>query len=345
MSLATGALVGAPGAVMRGARLASLLAPLVALSGCTGIQSILAPGGRGASEIASLWWYMFGAGMAILSLVVALYGYALLTRPEHRRKISPDAMIIAGGVALPIICFSILLPLSFAVDRMATAAAPPNSMRLDIQGNRFWWRIQYIEPDRPDLSFTVANEIHLPAGRHVEIFLTSADVIHSFWVPGLAGKLQLIPGLQNRLVLEPTTPGIYRGQCSMYCGLSHAKMALYVIVQPPAEFDAWRARQLENAAEPTNELARAGYIAFRTHACVFCHTVRGLGSWGRVGPDLTHVGNRLTIAAGTFATDPHSFVDWIANNQSIKPENKMLSFAALGQPTLQSIAVFLEGLK
>ncbi len=323
------------------------IAPALALclGGCTGVQSILAPGGRNAGEIATLWWYMFGVGMAILALVAALYAYALFSDPQRRVRPAPELVVATGGMALPIVCFSILLPMTFRVSRLATADVPPNTLRVEVQAHQFWWEFRYDVPNAPWRSFYIANEIHLPAGKPVEFIVTSADVTHSFWVPGLAGKVQVIPGLRNRLVIEGDRPGVYRGECALLCGLSHAKMAFYAVVEPPATFDAWMAHQLAPATPPAEGPARAGYLAFRTHGCVFCHAARGLGAWGRRAPDLTHVGSRLSIAAGTFTTSPAAFAAWIADNQHIKPDNHMLSFAALDAPTLQALASFLESLK
>ncbi len=189
-----------------------------------GVQSVLAPGGVNASEIATLWWWMFGVGMAILALVVALYAYVLYTRPDQRPNVSTNAIVIAGGVVLPIVCFSILLPMSFAVARLWTADVPPGTLRVEVQGNQWWWRVQYLEPGRGDLSFFTSNEIHVPTGRPAEIFLTSNDVIHSLWVPGMGGKTQLIPGIRNRMVIQADKPGRYRAQCAEFCGLAACRI-------------------------------------------------------------------------------------------------------------------------
>jgi cytochrome c oxidase subunit 2 len=191
----------------------------------------------------------------------------------------------------------------------------------------------------------LANELHLPVGGVVDLTLTTADVIHSFWVPALAGKVDMIPGHRNRLVMHPSREGIYRGQCAEYCGDQHARMALEVVVQSPQAFGAWLAREATPAAEPaTGEQAR-GRAAFFRGGCATCHTIRGTSAAGQLAPDLTHVGSRRMIAAGTLRNHRAALAGWIAGSQAIKPGNLMPSMAVFEGDELLALASYLESLK
>ncbi len=190
-----------------------------------------------------------------------------------------------------------------------------------------------------------ANEIRIPVGVPVEFVLRSADVIHSFWVPSLAGKLDMIPGRVNRYTFSAERPGIYRGQCAEYCGAQHALMAFSVVAQERADFDTWYVAQARNAREPTTELAEEGRKLFHASGCGACHTVRGTSAQGQLGPDLTHVGGRLTIAAGILPNNPGTLAAWVASAQHLKPGNRMPSFATFSGPELRSLAAYLGSLQ
>jgi cytochrome c oxidase subunit 2 len=222
----------------------------------------------------------------------------------------------------------------------APAAAP---LRIAVVGERWWWRVDYLAEDGGAIQS--ANEIRIPMGRPVEFILTSPNVIHSFWVPNLGGKLDMIPGRENRFVLRAEREGIYRGQCAEYCGGQHALMAFSVIAETPAAFEAWIARRMESPPLPADATLQRGLEVFMTSGCGACHTIRGTDAAGVVGPDLTDVGGRLTLAAGTLPNDIGSLMRWIAHAQDVKPGSLMPSFGMLAEDDLSALAAYLESLK
>lgn len=310
------------------------------LDGCARDQSMLAPAGPGAAAVAGIWWVMFWGAVAVLALVMLLALYAVYWRPERRRPIDPDRLIAAGGVALPVVLLTALL-----IQGLRLGSPPPvaadSPLVVEVTGHQWWWEVRY--PGRQEA--VTANEIHIPVGRTVRVELQSADVVHSFWVPRLAGKMDMIPGRVNVLQLRADAAGAYRGQCAEFCGAQHALMALWVIAEPEAQFDGWLERQRRPAAEPARAGARRGMAHFLGEGCTECHRIRGLPADGEKAPDLTHVGSRRTIAAGTLPADGEGFGAWIAGNQRIKPGNHMKSFEHLDAAVVRDLAVFLEGLK
>ncbi|MBN1240904.1 MAG: cytochrome c oxidase subunit II [Gammaproteobacteria bacterium] len=314
------------------------------LCGCEGIQSALSPLGPVAREIAALWWWMFGVGVAVFVLVLTALLYAVFSHPDRRRTVDPERMILGGGIVLPVVVLSILLPFGVIVGASVSDERAPEALTIRVRAHQWWWDIEY-DDGTPAGGFTTANELYLPVGRQIELILTSADVIHSLWLPRLAGKLDLIPGRTNRLVVEADSAGILRGQCAEFCGLGHAKMALVAVAVPPEEFAAWADAQRRPAAEPEDELARRGGELFAAAGCALCHAVRGTRAWGRVGPDLTHVGGRLTIGAGLLDTTRDNLALWIAHNGALKPGNRMPDFADLDRQQRDAIAAYLESLE
>jgi cytochrome c oxidase subunit 2 len=225
---------------------------------------------------------------------------------------------------------------------IAPAATPPQ-LRIEVSGELWWWRIAYI--DWRGHRIAGANEIRIPVGREVEFILTSPDVIHSFWVPKLGGKLDMIPGRTNTLRLTADQPGVHRGQCAEYCGGAHARMAFEVIAMPAQEFDSWFATVDGPATEPADATARRGRDLFLAAGCGACHAVRGTPAEGRIGPDLTRVGARRFIAAASLPTTPGHLAQFIENNQHLKPGNRMPSFRIFKPDELEAIALYLAGLK
>lgn len=227
---------------------------------------------------------------------------------------------------------------------MARIANPPSepALSIEVRGHQWWWEFVYLNDD-PSKTFVTANEIHIPVGKPVRFALEGEDVIHTFWVPSLGGKIQLIPGQTNLTWLEADRPGVYRGQCSQYCGQQHAHMILTVFADPPDSFEAWRAAQLRAASEPTSDDARIGEQRF-IERCGACHTVRGTRADGHVGPDLTHLMSRTTIAAGDLPNNPGFLSGWIADPQSLKP-GALMPDPELSGPELASIRSFLVTLK
>lgn len=327
-----------------GASRALCIAVLAALSACGGEQSALHPRGVEAAFVAHLSWIMFVGAALVLLLVTGILLYSLYRRPDKRADISGAKLIFAGGVALPVVSLTLLLAYTLTGTKELRASEEPGEHDIEIVGHRWWWQVNYLGPE-PEHRFTTANELHLPRGKRVRVKVTTADVIHSFWVPALAGKIDMIPGHENELVLEPTEVGVFRGQCAEYCGAQHTRMALYVVVHEPGEFDAWRERESAPAVMPVDPLARAGYEVFMGAACVYCHRIRGTPAQGTFGPDLTHIGSRSSIAAGTLAANRANLTAWIVHAQQIKPGSLMPSLNVLTGEELRALSAYLESLE
>lgn len=318
----------------------------LALCACTGQQSTLAPRGPNAQVIADISWVMFWGAGFILVLVMSLALYAFFRKSGTSGFLSSNKLIIAGGIVFPVVSLTALLV--YGVFSMGTLRAQPSdaAVRIDVVGNRWWWDIRYLDKTGKPLAVT-ANEIRIPAGQDVAVTVRTNDVIHSFWVPNLAGKIDLIPGRTNHILIKADRPGIFRGQCAEFCGAQHARMAFHVIAETPQQYDAWLRGQMAPARIADDiELAR-GLDAFRQQDCAACHTVRGISEargQGR-GPDLTHFASRKFIGAGTLENNRSNLMQFIAHSQRIKPANGMPDYAHLEEPTLHSLAVFLESLR
>lgn len=316
-----------------------LLLAVHALAGCSGEQSALAPAGREAERVAALFWVMVAGAVAIWALVVGTAVYANRIRPGPHSDRAADALLLWGGVVFPTAALAALL--TYGLVLMPDLRAPGDGLRLAVAGEQWWWRVTYL-PSDGGAPVESANEVRLPVGERVEIELSSPDVIHSFWIPSLAGKVDMIPGRITRLVLEPTQTGTFRGVCAEFCGTSHALMAFTVVVMEEAEFDDWLAQQAEPAAAPEAEPGRELFLQV---GCGGCHTVRGTPAEGRIGPDLTHVASRATLGAGTLPMTEDALVRWIAHTEVIKPDVRMPSFGALPDEHVEAIAAWLEGLE
>jgi cytochrome c oxidase subunit 2 len=291
-------------------------------------QSALHPAGPGAERIAELWWLMLAAASAVFLLVLGVMVWAIThkgNRAEPRTVTddrSPTRWVLAGGVALPTV---ILVPLLiFTLHTLAGLTSPKTGTapEIVITGGQWWWDVQYAADDPQDRLRT-ANELHIPVGQPVRIRLRSDDVIHSFWVPSLQGKMDLVPGQATSTWIQADTAGVYRGECAEYCGLQHARMQFRVIALPEAEFAAWLAEQRKPAGPVSDSVGRAGQAVFLRSGCAFCHTIRGTPARAISGPDLTHFASRSTIAAGTLPNTRGHLAGWISNPQAIKPGNLM----------------------
>lgn len=305
-----------------------------------GIQSALNPQGPEAAVIAEVTWVLFAGGALIFIAVMLTAGWAAFGK--RRLWLTRRGVIIGGGVVFPLVTlFALLLYTLLAAAKITRPGEP--DLRIEVIGKQWWWDVRYYTPDGA-LDFITANEIHIPAGTSAEIVLRSADVLHSFWVPALAGKLDVIPGRENRLRLAAERPGMHRGQCAEYCGGPHALMAFLVVAEAPEDFERWRQRQREPAPPPRSAVARKGEQVFLSY-CAACHTVRGTPAAGELGPDLSHVGGRLSIAAGVLPNNAGTIAAWIADSQRIKPGNLMPSFGEFRGEELQALAAYVEGLK
>lgn len=271
--------------------------------------------------------------IALVSSVVVAVA-VLLVAALTRRRAKPGGIgaetggmswIYVGTGLSSVALFAALVYVMATLESVAAPPAPP-ALTIDVTAYDWWWKVEYPDADEPSHRFATANELHIPVGEPVRVTLRSADVIHTFWVPQLAGKTEMIPGQINEQWMQADTPGIYRGQCSQFCGAQHAHMAFEVIAEPAAQFDAWRRRQMRAAAAPAEAAARAGQRIFGER-CAGCHAVRGTDAAGAQGPDLTHLGARRLIAAGQLQNTPENQLEWVEHAQRIKPDSMMPSIA------------------
>jgi cytochrome c oxidase subunit II len=324
-------------------RFSALMLTLV-LTGCDGIQSMLDPKGPAAQNIANIWWLMFCGFTLVFLWVMALALYAVYRSPEKRRKISAKSLVIWGGIVLPLVA---VVPLLFYGLQAGYRwlDAPEGAFRIDVIGHQFWWEVRYPDIDGNRTVIT-ANEVHIPAGRPVQIRLQSNDVIHSFWVPNLAGKMDVFPERVNTVQLYADEPGVFRGQCAEFCGAQHARMTFYAVAHTEADFMAWLASQRLPAVEPQTEAQQRGQQAFMDNLCDQCHRIRGTEADGEHGPDLTHLGSRKTLAAGALAeVNAATIAHWISRNQHVKPGVRMPDFSDIDHSLVMDIAIYLESLK
>ncbi|ESY05141.1 MULTISPECIES: cytochrome c oxidase subunit II [unclassified Mesorhizobium] len=321
------------------------------LQGCAGWQSALDPKGPAASELAWLIWFF----TALCAVVWVLVMIALVVPLMMRSRAQAEPLAIEAGaddrklravmtaVGLTAIVLIGLTLLSFFANRTLAAIGSDAALTIRVTGHQWWWEVRY-EDATPSRILTTANEIHIPAGEPVRLLLTSTDVIHSFWIPSLSGKLDLIPGHMNVLDLKADKPGVYRGQCAEFCGAQHANMGTFIIAEPRAKFDAWWNDQLQPAATPTGDEAKAGQDLFLKRPCVVCHRIGGTPAGGTVAPDLTHIASRQTLAAGTLTMSRGNLAAWIADPQGIKPGSHM-PVVELSGDELNAMVAYLEALK
>lgn len=311
---------------------------------------VLASAGPAASDLGTLGWWLFGLGTAVYVLVMALLLSALLRRrtagdapPPTARPEVPSGVanrwIVAGGVVLPAVVLPAALALTVRTMEAVPVSAPPGSLVIEVVGRQWWWSAHY-----PGEGITVANEIHIPVGEPVEIRLTSADVIHSFWVPELAGKLDALPDGTNTLVVQADEPGEYRGHCAEFCGLQHAKMGLLVIAEPRERFGEWVASQRRPGEEAREAEALRGQAVFLRSRCADCHTVRGTSAAGEEGPDLTHFASRRTLAAATLRNTADHLARWLTDPDAVK-EGSGMPPARLTDADLDAVVAYLRGLE
>ncbi len=323
--------------------LAIILCP--AISSCSGAQSALDPAGEEADKVATLFWVMTVGGLVIWALMVLVWLYASRLK---RRTISEEAagrVILWGGVAFPVVVLTALL--TYALWLMpflrpfADGEEAGYAPRIEVVGHQFWWHVVYHHPDGSQV--VSANEIRLPVGVRVELSLTSGDMIHSFWIPALGGKMDLIPGRINRLSLKATRAGTYRGQCTEFCGTSHALMAFSAVAMEPADFETW----VEQRARISAGLgvAGSGRAVFLREGCGDCHRVAGTEAKGVSGPDLSHIGSRLTLAAGQMENSEANLARFITHSGSTKPGSHMPAYPGLSPADLSALSAWLRGLK
>jgi cytochrome c oxidase subunit II len=315
----------------------------VLLAACGGPSpSTLDPKGPGAARVAGLWWLLFWISAAVFIAVSLLVVVALARGRGNRdmlvRRGGGERLIVIGGVLIPAVVLTAVYGVGLRDMRALTIPARTD-LTVEVIGHDWWWEVHY-----PEHRIVSANEIHVPVGRPVRLVLTSRDVIHSFWVPQLTVKTDLIPGHTNTTWIQASKAGTYRGQCAEYCGLQHAKMAILVVADPPDTFARWLANEQQPATTAADPLAARGRLALERNSCAACHTVRGTAASGTLGPDLTHFGGRRTIGAGALPNTRGNLGGWIANSQTVKPGNKMPP-QPLTPEELQALLAYLESLK
>ena len=332
-----------------------MLACCSASVGCGGIQSALDPAGPGAARIDDIWWLMLLVCTAVFAvlMLVLLQALARRRRPltdPALETIGPDprrerrmAQVVGAAVAATAGIILLFVVASYWVGRALVEEPTGPALSIDVTAQRWWWDVRYRDPV-PSREFSTANEIHVPVGRPVELTLRSLDVIHSFWVPNLQGKKDLVPGQVNTLWLQADRPGVFRGQCAEFCGFQHAHMALYVVAEPEDEFARWQARQRQPAPEPATDAQRKGRDVFMASSCVLCHAIAGTSAGGVTGPNLTHVASRLRLAAGTLPNTRGHLAGWIIDPQLQKPGNNMPP-NLLSPDELQALLSYLETLR
>jgi cytochrome c oxidase subunit II len=312
-------------------------------------HSVLNPSSPQTRLIGRLWDAMYLVSAAVFVLVVlALLLGAFRRRGGETPETDPGrerslTTAVSVATALTVLILFGFLVYDVAVGRQLTRGFGKEALQVRVVGHQWWWELQYRDSVAHNW-FTTANELHIPVGRPVVLELLSTDVIHSFWPPTVSQKRDLIPGKDNSLWLQADTPGVYRGQCAEYCGQQHAKMGFLVIAQRPDSFAGWLARQRDTALTPTTELARRGQEVFLASSCVMCHAIAGTPAGSRVGPDLTHLASRRTIAAGTLPNTRGNLAGWIIDPQKIKPGTRMPP-TQLKPADLQTLLAYLETLK
>ena len=351
-----------------------LAAAAAATAGCAEAPSPLDPHTPAAARIAELGWFMIAAATVVCLAVFAALGTALATGQRDADAALPAAedpggsrTVVIAGMVLPAVVITATLGYTVYVLREVAGAGGPGGLHavhaehvpgsaaaaqqragatggepalaVHLVGHQWWWEIVY-----PSEQVVTANEIHVPAGTPIRLTVTSEDVIHSFWVPQVAGKVDVIPAKLNGVTFRVDQPGVYRGTCAEFCGVQHAHMHFRLFVDPPAEFAAWLAGQRRVAPVPAASIVAQGQRTFMAAGCAQCHTVRGTGVTGTRGPDLTHVASRRTLGAGTHANTPETLRDWIARPQAMKPGNKMPN-PDLGDGEVNAVAAYLESLE
>jgi cytochrome c oxidase subunit 2 len=316
------------------------------------MHSFFGPASPQASAVAHLWWWMFGVGGAVWLAVIATLFYVIRAKRGQRESddllhLTPEresrlTRVVSAAVFVTILILVGFLAFDFGVGRVV-AQHPRSALTIEVTAHQWWWEAQYADTN-PSKRLVTANEIHVPTGTPVQIKLASRDVIHSFWLPNLNGKRDLIPGYSSALWFTADTAGTYRGQCAEFCGLQHAKMAFYVVAEPPEKFAAWRAASSAPHSQPTDSTLLSGQRIFMSGGCAVCHTIAGTDARSTIGPDLSHFKSRATLAAGTLPNTRANLTDWIINPHAIKPGTRMPP-STLTSAQLNTLVAYLETLK
>ncbi len=333
---------------------------VVRMLALTRAQSSLFPAGTQADQINRLWWLFFAVLLAVYILVSVVLFVAISRRrskptetsaadevesppPERERRVT---RVVASSVAVTILILFVLLILDFFTGRSiyALGESAGDPLVIKVTGHQWWWAVQYENEADPTKIIQTANEIHVPVGRPIKLSLNSNDVIHSFWVPNMHGKKDLVPGHPTETWLRADKPGVFRGQCAEFCGQEHALMRLTFVAESPDDFANWQSAALKDAPAPTNASVARGQQVFTSTQCMMCHAISGTNARATVGPNLTHVASRLTLASGAIPNTRGYLAGWIANPQTIKPGVRMPP-TALSSEDLNALIDYLETLK
>lgn len=318
---------------------------------CAGMQSAVDAAGPAAGPVADLWWVLLAVCVVVQILVTAAVVIAITRRDRQDvatllahgepRKLQ----VVIGATVATLLVLVGLVTYSVITDRRVSPlpGSDQSPVVVKVTGHMWWWEVEYID-DTAGRRFTTANELRVPVGRPVVVHLESRDVIHSFWVPNLAGKLDVMPGRRNTMWFQADRPGVYRGQCAEFCGLQHAKMAFVVVAEPEDEYEAWAEAYRQTPARPQTPDALRGEQVFMASQCSLCHRVRGTRAWATVAPDLSRIGSRQTLAAGSLPNTRANMAAWISDPQGIKPGTFMPA-TQLDVDSLDALLTYLEGLQ
>lgn len=314
----------------------SMLPPLV---------PVLSPAGPAAQAIAEVSWVLIIGATLLFLGTMALLAWALF-RKQRGGEVRTLWWMAGGGLVLPLVVLTALFFYSLHRAPPWKAVPPADALVVSVTGRMWWWEIRYRDPVS-GATITTANELRMPVGRPVYLGLSSAEVIHSLWIPELGGKMDMVPGRVNHLLLQASRAGVYRGQCAEFCGEAHARMALHAVAMEAGDFDAWLAGQARPAvvSSSSDVSLQAGRAVFEGQKCAVCHTVRGVAEGSKLGPDLTHVGSRLFIASGTLKNGPMEMKQWLARVHEVKPGARMPSYARLSQGEMDALVQWLGALK
>jgi cytochrome c oxidase subunit 2 len=328
---------------------------MAAVPGFPSNQTSLNPAGPAAAHIehtfALIFWItgtVYFLTLAVLVYFVWRRRYTLDALPEPQPTADESdrfaTRAVAGATAVTVVLLFVMLISSFITSHRLGKMNEEQAMTIDVYGHQWWWEVQYPNEAEPFRMVTTANEIHVPVGTPIRIHGTSRDVIHSFWAPNIQGKRDLMPGYNTDVLMQVDKVGRWRGQCAEYCGLQHAHMSFYLVGESQKDFDNWMTAQAQSSMAPANAQTMHGQQVFLTHACVLCHTIRGTTAGSRVGPDLTHLASRSTIAAGMLPNTVGNLGGWILNAQSLKPGSRMPPNQISGSD-LQDLLAYLETLQ
>jgi cytochrome c oxidase subunit II len=328
------------------------LAPVAVAA--AGMHDALQPAGPQAGHVHALWLLMLAVCTFVFVAVIGalLIGIARARRGDERTPADVAGLVrderglrrsVGAAVGISIALLGALFAATVVTDRALARLPVADALHIKLTGHQWWWEAMYDDPTASNM-FSTANELHIPVGRPVLLTLEASDVIHSVWFPDLAGKKDLIPGRTATLALRADQPGLYRGQCAEFCGYQHAKMVLYVIAEPAAQYEQWAAHSRASAPPPANDLTRRGQQVFMQSTCAMCHAISGTIASGQQAPDLTHVASRQTLAAGTLPNTPSALSAWISDPQLAKPGANMPP-NGLPPADLQALVAYLGTLQ